>query len=294
MAQETITLKDGLGVNQTFLATKDNEGNISLLQTNKSLELAVTMGQMDGYSKIDKYGELPDIDVLTTPSDIWEQGGIYTFDTNGTAPIAYISSSDNADVQDIEIIGLDINGNEVTQTVTLTGQAVVVLNTALWRVFRMSNEGAVNVSGIIYLGIDPTPTAGIPSPTSSIRAIINDGNNQTLMCIYTIPKGKVGFLFRGEIGTSRNKDGDARCSYYSRRFGKVFKVKKRVDVVNNGSSTYQDVRSFPDVIPALTDIKLTVETVSKDDMGMWGTFDILLVDEGKFPITYLTAIGQPT
>lgn len=49
----------------------------------------------------------------------------------------------------------------------------------------------------------------------------------------------------------------------------------------------------PDIIPARTDIKLTVESSSNDNVGVFGTFDILLVDESEFSSAYLTAIGQP-
>jgi len=114
------------------------------------------------------------------------------------------------------------------------------------------------------------------------------------MALYTIPKGKVGFLFRGELGASRAAtSGESRCAYYSRRFGKVFKIKKRVNLSNSGTSVYQDDRSFPDIIPSLTDIKLRVESVSSNGTGIFGTFDILLIDEGQFNTTYLQAIGQP-
>ena len=53
----------------------------------------------------------------------------------------------------------------------------------------------------------------------------------------------------------------------------------------------QDTRRFPDIIPALTDIKLTAEEVS-GDMGITGSFDILLVEESKLSSAFLTAIGQ--
>lgn len=52
------------------------------------------------------------------------------------------------------------------------------------------------------------------------------------------------------------------------------------------------IAKFPDIIPALTDIKLRVIEVSAE-MGFFGTFDILLADETMFPNDYLKAIGQP-
>ncbi len=258
----------------------------------KTFELSVMMGQQSGYKALDKFGENPEIDTGTDPEDIWEGGGLYTYDANGTAPIVSIASSNSGDAQDIEVTGLDIVGDEVVQTLTLTGTTRVALTTPLWRVYRMANVGTTDVTGNVfcYTGTGTVPSVG----DSEVRAMITNGNNQSLMALYTVPKGYVGLLHRGEMGMSRKRtSGSAQCSYYSRRYGKVFRVKKRIAITNSGSSVYQDKRSFPDVIPSFTDIRLTVESVDENDIGVFGTFDILLVDESKFSTSYLHAIGQP-
>ena len=273
-------------------AIKDADNVYSLITVSKPFELSVTMGLVDGYSTVDKFGENPEIDTGTTPEDIWEGGGLYTYDADETAPIVSLASSSTSDTMDIIIQGLDIEGVLVNQTITLTGTTRVALTTPLWRVFRMYNDGDTNIAGTVfcYTGTGTVPSVG----DAEVRAIIDDGNNQTLMSLYTIPKGYVGFLYRGEMGMSRSQTtGAVRAAYYSRRYGKVFRVKKRVDITNQGSSIYQDYRSFPDIIPALTDIKLTVEEVTANGAGVFGTFDIMLVDETKFSAEFLTAIGQP-
>jgi hypothetical protein len=195
----------------------------------RSFELATSMGQVPGYSVVDKYGENPDVDTGTDPEDIWEGGNLYTYDAVGTAPITSLASDAN-DIVPVRVQGLDWFGNEVIQTITLTGTEPVPLDTPLWRVYRMENMGAVSLLGTVfcYTGNGPVPAIG----DSEVRAIIQNGNNQTLMCIYTIPRGYVGFLYRGELGMSRAQTaGFARCAYYSRRYGGVFKVKKRLDLI---------------------------------------------------------------
>ncbi len=159
----------------------------------------------------------------------------------------------------------------------------------------MQNEGSNDLVGMIYCHTDVT--SGIPAD-ENVRAIIDGNHNQTLMTIYTIPRGKVGFLYRGELGVELEGNAAslseyAHCHYESRRLHKVFKVKKAVTIMVGGNAIYQDKRSFPDVIPAMTDIKLRCMEVTQT-MGLWGTFDILLVDEDKLSSAYLTAIGQPT
>lgn len=154
----------------------------------------------------------------------------------------------------------------------------------------MQNVGVTDLIGTCYCY---TGTGGVPA-LANIRAIIDNGNNQTLMALYTVPRGYVAYLCRGELGQSRGQiAGVTRSAYYSRRYGKVFTIKKRIDTTNQGSSIYQDKRSFPDVIPSLTDIKLTVESVSANNTGIFGTLDILLIEESLFPDSFLQTIGQP-
>jgi hypothetical protein len=266
--------------------------------------LLATMGLLPGISTLDKFGENPDVDTATVPEDIWEGGGEYDYDADGTEPIVSIASDDAGDTdKPIIITGLDAEGNQITQTINtnaVNGTTRVALNIALWRVFRLENDedstdpnsGGLAGNLFCYTGTGSVPSIGDPE----VRAIIQNGNNQTLMALYTVPKGKVGFLFRGEAGISRVNPTAAVAvngAYFSRRYGKVFKIKKRIDLVSNGSSMYADTRSFKDPIPALTDVKLTILSVSANDVGVYGTFDILLVDEKILDETYLSAIGQP-
>ena len=55
---------------------------------------------------------------------------------------------------------------------------------------------------------------------------------------------------------------------------------------------FSEVRAIPDPIPALTDIRMAVHSVTAS-MGFWSSFNILLVDEGVLSQAYLAALGQP-
>jgi hypothetical protein len=260
------------------------------------IALQTTMGQIPEFSSVPKFGFNPTVLALSTPATIWEGGGVYTYDADSTAPIVSLASDNVADTQNISVWGLDINGTEVIQILTLTGTTRVALTTALWRVLGMHNDGTTNIVGNVfcYTGTGTVPTIGDPE----VRAVIIDGNNQTQMATYTIPAGKVGFIHRGEVGiqwaaATPLTSEYARFCYLSREFGKVFRIAKTVSLATAGSSAYSDVRSFPDVIPAKTDIRLEVKEVSVN-MGVWGTFDFLIVDQEYFPTEFLTAIGQPS
>lgn len=275
-----------------IFTTIDSSGTRSEVMTSKPFELAITMGQVSGYSSLYTFGE--NNSVAIGNEDIWDGSSLYIYDTNGTAPIKYLISDSTADTVNIRVTGLDSAGNEVIQSAVLNGDTTVVLSTPLWRVYRMENIDSTDLIGNVYCSID---SAGVPV-IGDTRAMIVNGNNRTLMALYTIPKGKVGFLYRGEAGIQLHGTGAssttqfAKVLYKSRRYGGVFNIRRVGSLMVGGTSIFQDNRSFPDVIPALTDIKMHVESVT-EEMGAWATFDILLIDESYFPVSYLQAIGQP-
>jgi hypothetical protein len=271
--------------------------------TTQDVGLSANMGRMPGYRTEDKFGHalLP---ATVGEKDIWEAGTEYIFDDEGTAPIMYMSCSDALDSgQTISITGLDIDGKLTVQNAISDGQNLVILDTPLYRCYRMQNitlntkVGQQDLAGMIYVHIDPAPTAGVPL-VENLRCEIDDGNNQSLMAIYTTPLGFVSFLYRGEIGIGLEGAGAtisefSEMYYKSRRLGHLFAIKKRVALSINGSSIFQDARSFPDIIPALTDIKIGSSEVSSA-MHVWATLDILEIPESEFTPEYLAAIGQPS
>lgn len=276
----------------------------------QDFKLAVSMGLIPGHSSLDKFGENPDIDTGSGPEDIIEWGGEYSWTPKGTsANIDTASSSSALDVgQLVKVIGIidpdNDNGESLGYFITNGQNKVLIYDNPLlsgtpikfWRLDRAENESdeGGDLNGEVYIYRDTTITDGVPDDLGQAAARISNGNNQTLQAVYTTRPKKVSFLVRGELGMSRSQtSGAVQAAYYSRRYGKVFKVKKRVDLTNSGSSSYQDERSFPDIIPALTDIRLRVEEVSANNAGVFGTFDILIVDEELFSTEFLTKIGQP-
>jgi len=262
---------------------------------NKPYVLQLMTNGINGHIPLDKFGINPLITTVTDPEDVWEFGGVYTFDEDGTAPIKYVSASSVADTQYIVVSGLNYYGELTTQRVKLNGQTNVSLTDSLWRVNRMYNDDSFSFAGNVYCHTDPSPTSGVPASVA-VRAYIYDGNNQTLMAIYTIPKDYVGYLFRGEVGIGTEGSVNAlnefaHVHYESRRFGKVFRVKKSIDLIVGGNPYFQDYRSFPDIIPELTDIRIRVIEVT-DNMGIWATFDIMLIHKSQLNHNYLESIGM--
>lgn len=234
---------------------------------NEDFYLKVAKGLIPGHSIMSKFGQ--NAALSGAYEDIWDGGGTYTYPANGNADITKIVSTSGSDTTDVEVQGLSSDGTLTVQTITLTGTTAIVLATPLWRVFRLKNVGAADFLG----DISAQNTA-----LSVVYAIIQVGNNQTLMALYTIPLGKTGYLLQGTnslVGTNRAYTVDGRMSM--RPYGGVFQLKKTFGLSSDGTSYMVMQFPLPGKIPARTDIRVSAESSATG--GMNTTFEILLVDD---------------
>lgn len=258
----------------------------NLKTTDAENGLAIAKGEVAGTTFIHKFGDATAFDIADGLVSIWDganttlSSGIipqYTFSTS--ADIDSISSTSVADTQIIEVQGLDLNYNEVTQTVTLTGQTTATLTTPLIRAFRMINRGSVDLVGEIYLYTTGTAAVlGVPQTPANVRAIINDGNNQTLMSIYTIPASKTGYMRTWFAATSGVRKTSVHVIHLSARpFGEVFQLKHVSSLLPTGTSTNQHRYEEPEVFTEKTDIIIHANT-DVNAAAISAGFDIVLVD----------------
>jgi len=204
----------------------------------------------------------------------------YVYST--TADIDSISSSNAGDTQEIEIQGLDTDYNLVVQNKTLSGQTRVALDTDMVRVFRIKNLNSTDNAGHIYCYVNTTISGGKPTDTTKIRAVMQPGNNQTLMAVYTIPNGKTGYLQRIYASTSKaNKDTQYTVDTRARVQGGVFQLKNRFALSDKATSIYTFDYKVPEKFIAKTDIELRVAIAdgAKTQAAIAGGFDIVLIDD---------------
>ncbi len=248
---------------------------------NKDFYQRVAEGEVSGYSFIEKFGYNPDITTATDPEDVWTYGGIYTFST--AADITQIASSNAGDTQDIMIEGLDANWEIMTKTVTLNGQTPVTLSgDPFLRVYRMMNVGSTDLSGDVNLITSGgTFTAGVPDTANTVRANITNGDNQTEMCIYSVPAGKTAYFLGGYVSQlieTRSASEVCTFTWRVREFGGVFRVQSRIPTLSDGNSYFAYKYPVPvGGIPEKSDIVIRAETVSAT-MGAAGGFTVLLKD----------------
>ena len=251
----------------------------------------IALQQLPTYLIINKFGENPDIDKTSGPEDIWEAGSNYIYDPTNTAPIVSLISISNGDTEPITVEGLSSNGTLTVQTITLTGTNRVALTTPLWRVFRMYNVGTNDLAGTVYCYVG---TNGGTPATTNTRATIDDGNNQTLMALYTVPAGYVGLLYYYKLGMSRSlTSGNAQIVPQIREYGSVFRVNGRNDLSFTGSSDSVTELPFPIVVAGMSDIKFSVESVSANNTGVGCRFAVALIPESEYSDNYLSSINQP-
>ncbi len=274
----TIKVKDGDLVDKYYKTTGTGTLVDPFLGNNISKDWLdeVAGGNVAGYETIDKYGENPDIDTGTFPEDIWDFGGLYVF--SSSADIDRISSSSALDTMDIEIQGLDSAYNLVTQTISLTGQTPVALTTSLLRVFRMKNMGTSDISGNVYCFVNSAVSSGVPNIDANVRAMIRNGNNQTLMMIYTVPAGKTLYYKQGYIALSRANDVGAEFTLRVRSEGGVFQTKRKIALNSGASSYWLADYLIARVIPEKTDIVFRCDEVTGNNTAVTGGFSGYLRD----------------
>ena len=214
--------------------------SISQVGTSEPFELQVARGQIPAHYFVHKFGYNPAIGPDT--ETIWAQGGLYVYPT--IASTMYISSSSTADTsagtgaRTATVSGLDANFDEISETVSLNGQTGVQLNGALnwYRVNRIivntAGSGGAN-AGVLYVGTEATPSGGVPINKYATVAI---GDNQTLMCLWTVPKGYTAYVHQKDVSASSSAGKFAIFSLIARPDGGVFNIKDRVLLANNSTA----------------------------------------------------------
>lgn len=278
LVKSALTGEDDNGNWRNVQVTAD--GNLAI--SDESSGLSIAQGNVEGTGFIHKFGHASEVDTSDGFVPIWDGAGVFSAGSRGytystTADIDTLSSSSTADTQDIEVQGLDSDYNLIVQTVTLDGQSKVSLTTSLIRVFRLKNVGSADIVGEVYCYVDSTITAGVPNNETDVRAIIEDGNNQTLMAIYTVPAGETGYMRDYYAALIRSADNQSRVKLFARPFGQVFQLKHQIGLSNRGTSYLQHKFTEPEVFAEKTDIVLVADAEA-NDTEVSGGFDIVLVE----------------
>ena len=194
--------------------------SITQVGTSEPFELQVSRGQITGHYRLHKFGFNPLIN--NSEETIWNVGGIYAYPSSAAKMTA--TSTDGANDEDVQVTiqGLDADYNQLSETVTLNGSGTQETNSFFLRVFRAFIEGSQEPSGTINI-----------TNTGTTYARITLGENQTLMCVWTVPAGYTAYLLQKDVTClteANNKFGTLRL--ISKKLGGVFRTHDKFSLEN--------------------------------------------------------------
>jgi hypothetical protein len=214
----------------------------------------------------------------TSFETVWEEGGIYQYP--GGAVTMSLSSDSNSDsitatgAWTVQIFGLDGEYNPQFETMNIYGTNPAYTTGQYIRIHRFKIVTAGSTGGgvgTIYVG-EGAVAAGVPA---TVYGTIDNGWNQTLMAVYTVPAGKTGVLSHWSVAFGKTTL-EALGTLYVRKFGEVFQVKDRVWLLQNWYES-GELRPLA-IIPEKSDIEIRAKG-SVGGTEVSGNFTIFLIDK---------------
>ena len=144
---------------------------------NEQFDLQVGRGQIQGHQSVFLFGYSASItNAAFIPA--WENTAAYTYPASAVA-MSIVSTSASDTAVEIIIYGLDINYNQINETVTLTGTTPVVTNTLFFRV----NQLDVLPDSVNPVGVITAKNGGVTYGQIAVDT------GQSNMSVYTVPAG---------------------------------------------------------------------------------------------------------
>lgn len=212
------------------------------------------------FQHIHKYGSNPELALAI--ESVWSAGGLYPWSALDTPQTLYCISTDAADTGVLWVEGLDSTWNLQSEFITLTGLTAATSANTYQRVYRMRYIAGENAGTI---------TARTVSGAGTVVAQIDIEKGQTLMAMFTVPVGYIGYLLNYTLGTG--KGDDATVDLFTRKIDvNGFLLKSEAQVFQ--SSFTQDFE-VPLVLTAKTDIDFRAVTTNAGSKCTLN-YDILL------------------
>ena len=239
-------------------------------------KLQVTRGMVAGHKPLFKFGLNSDIN--GSLETVWSHSSLYVYPT--TAAVMKVSSTSANDTaagtgaRTVLVAGLDADYNEISETVTLNGQTAVLTTNSFIRVFRayvVTAGSGDTAAGTIYVGAGSV-TAGVPA---TVYAVIEIGDNQTVMAMWTVPAGYTFYIYRGTFSAASNNAAQyVLGKFMVRPFGGVFR--NAADITVNSNVFGYDFK-IPLAVAEKSDIEARAIALSGTNFYVTASFESIYV-----------------
>jgi hypothetical protein len=226
--------------------------------------LQVSRGLVDGHKRIFKFGHNPVIQ--NVEETIWDGGGLYTHPSSAVAMTVTSGAAATDNGVQVNVAGLDGDYNEVNETVTLAGSGTATTTQTFLRVNRCFIVGSTA----------PTDDVTIANGGTTYAQITN-GENQTLMAVWTVPAGYTAYLLALDATAFTEQNNKvATLRYLTRELNGVFRVKNKFDLFQ---AAFHQNYITPEPIAEKTDIEFrAVATSSNADLRVAASMDIVYIE----------------
>lgn len=268
-----------VGSTGEFGQVRINKGN-AIITADFGTE--VDLGNIPGYSLTTKFGRNPDIDTASTPEDIWASGGIYTGHPLGSPETVEVFSSSSSDTsggtgaRTIVISGLKTSSSTAyeEETITMAGTLAATSVSTWWRI----NRAYVVTAGTAENNVG-TITIRHATTTANVFGTIQPDTGQTLIAAFTVPALTTCIIKRVRVTLTRSSGtaGSANVTLRAREPGSVYRAIRSFELQTGPGISYTETGGA--VLPAGTDIKLRVESVSDNNTIAESAFELLLISD---------------
>ena len=230
---------------------------------------------------IRKFGTHDDVDSGVGINEaIWsyaDVAGDYVFPSD-SGETMYISSNSSLDTMPIRIQGLDEDFKEKEQTVTMQGQTKITLDGKWSRINRVFNDDTNDIAGNIFVYTNGANIGGEPDDPSTVKAIIENGHNQTMQAVYTVPINNLFHLSSYHLSCDAkvsNVTANLTLKLVVRLKDSVFRTQEIIAVSNSSPSVIKLDMPLP--IPGGSDVMFQVVSSTNNNMHVHAVFEGMLL-----------------
>ena len=249
-----------------------------LANTHLAEKVDMSEGRVLNTDFIHKFGRNPNVG--GAPETIWMQGGIYSYLTSPST--VYVTSNDAADAaagtgaRSVTVQGLDVNYQEVEETLTVGGSVSTVEFLRVFRAFVVDSGSEGTNVGDVRITTGAGGSGTVLADIGTIGTGTTFGLGQSQLALYTIPAHCTGYLITWNVGIGAY-NSTATVSLYTRVFDTGYESFRTRDIMDVPGGFHTRNYNVPIKIPARTDIE--VRAIASTGSIISASFDLVLVEK---------------